>query len=111
PIIYQNRNLLDLASNIRPWGYIRAPDMQMLNYNSFMENRSTYHRLGPFKDKDKPYTVVTCQECEFLRPIYSEEEMNRILYMNRHVHQSEEGEMNATSLNALYKDTDFDVAK
>ncbi|KFB38354.1 hypothetical protein ZHAS_00005708 [Anopheles sinensis] len=77
-IRYANRNILDLASNIR-WdgGAAGGPGdfavhfaelPQTDNIQLFLSNRSQYHRLGP-NGHIQEYRIVSCECCDFKYPV------------------------------------------
>uniref|UniRef100_A0A182SN21 Uncharacterized protein n=1 Tax=Anopheles maculatus TaxID=74869 RepID=A0A182SN21_9DIPT len=76
-ICYNNRNILDLASNVRPQGSNAPPGgfafqfaelPETNNIQFFLQNRSQYHRLGP-NGHVQEFRMATCACCDFQYPV------------------------------------------
>lgn len=74
-ICYTNRDILDLASNIRPQGnapggfafqFAELPETNNIQF--FLQNRSQYHRLGP-NGHVQEFRMATCACCDFQYPV------------------------------------------
>ncbi|XP_040170479.1 capon-like protein isoform X2 [Anopheles arabiensis] len=79
-IYYNNRDILDLGSNLRAQGgggggglsgefafqYAVLPDTNNIQF--FLQNRSQYHRLGP-NGHVQEFRMATCACCDFKYPV------------------------------------------
>ncbi|XP_052898461.1 putative uncharacterized protein DDB_G0277255 isoform X2 [Anopheles moucheti] len=75
-VICNNRDILDLGSNIRPQGsggtgefafqFAELPVTNNIQF--FLQNRSQYHRLGPYGNVQE-FRMETCPCCDFQYPV------------------------------------------
>ncbi|XP_035910779.1 uncharacterized protein LOC118511604 [Anopheles stephensi] len=74
-ICYNNRDILNLASNVRPYGrtpgefafqFAELPETNNIQF--FLQNRSQYHRLGP-NGHVQEFRMATCACCDFQYPV------------------------------------------
>uniref|UniRef100_A0A182KGW7 Uncharacterized protein n=1 Tax=Anopheles christyi TaxID=43041 RepID=A0A182KGW7_9DIPT len=74
-IYYNNRDILDLGSNLRAHGgssgefafqYAELPVTNNIQF--FLQNRSQYHRLGP-NGHVQEFRMATCTCCDFKYPV------------------------------------------
>ncbi|XP_053665820.1 hybrid signal transduction histidine kinase I-like [Anopheles marshallii] len=75
-ITYNNRDILDVGSNIRPQGsggtgefafqFAELPVTNNIQF--FLQNRSQYHRLGPYGNVQE-FRMETCPCCDFQYPV------------------------------------------
>uniref|UniRef100_A0A182RGQ9 Uncharacterized protein n=1 Tax=Anopheles funestus TaxID=62324 RepID=A0A182RGQ9_ANOFN len=74
-IMYNNRDILDLGSNIRPqasgpggFAFQFAELPVTNNIQFFLQNRSQYHRIGP-NGHVQEFRMETCPCCDFQYPV------------------------------------------